>query len=191
MPVDKSRLVKTSREIMEILAAYDLTGSYRVAAELVGCDHHTVAQYVQLREARQSPVAREHRARPIEEYLEKIEELVVRSGGRVRADVVHRRITAMGFTGGERTTRRVVSQAKKRFRVGQRRVFRPWITEPGLWTGVGLGRGPADQGPAHEPVVCVAGVVTVPGGDPGVGQDNAHHRVLFGHDAAAGRWVPT
>jgi len=33
-----SRDVKTSREIMEILEAYDLTGSYRAAAELAGCD---------------------------------------------------------------------------------------------------------------------------------------------------------
>jgi hypothetical protein len=116
---------------MEILEAYDLTGSYRAAVELAGCDHHTVARYVQLREAGQSPVAREHRARSIDEYLEKIGELVVRSGGRVRADVVHRRITAMGFTGGERTTRRAVAQVKARFAAGQRRVFRPWITEPG------------------------------------------------------------
>jgi len=73
--------VKTSREIMEILEAYDLTGSYRAAAELSGCDHHTVARYVAMRAAGQSPVDREHRARPIDEYLSKIEELVVRSGG--------------------------------------------------------------------------------------------------------------
>jgi transposase len=127
---------------MEILEAYDLTGSYRAAAELAGCDHHTVARYVQLRKAGQSPVAREHRARPIDEYLDKIEELVVRSGGRVRADVVHRRITAMGFTGGERTTRRAVAQVKQRFQAGQRRVFRPWITEPGLWLQWDWGEGP-------------------------------------------------
>src|SRR5919107_225055 len=99
--------VKSGREIVEILDAYDLTGSYRAAAELAGCDHHTVARYVQLREAGGSPVAREHRARPIDEYLDKIEELVARSGGRVRTDVVHRRIAAMGFSGGQRTTRRV------------------------------------------------------------------------------------
>ncbi|WP_218825482.1 hypothetical protein [Streptosporangium subroseum] len=36
---------------MEILAAYDLTGSYHKAAELVGCDHHTVRRYVALRRA--------------------------------------------------------------------------------------------------------------------------------------------
>ncbi|GLZ43799.1 hypothetical protein Acsp05_74230 [Actinokineospora sp. NBRC 105648] len=127
---------------MEILEAYDLTGSYRAAAELAGCDHHTVARYVQLREAGQSPVAREHRARPIDEYLEKIEELVVRSGGRVRADVVHERISAMGFAGGERTTRREVARVKQRFQAGQRRVFRPWITEPGLWLQWDWGEGP-------------------------------------------------
>lgn len=127
---------------MEILEAYDLTGSYRAAAELAGCDHHTVARYVQLREAGRSPVAREHRARPIDEYLEKIEELVVRSGGRVRADVVHERIAAMGFAGGERTTRREVARVKARFQAGQRRVFRPWITEPGLWLQWDWGEGP-------------------------------------------------
>ncbi|WP_371674710.1 hypothetical protein OG985_46575 [Streptomyces sp. NBC_00289] len=41
--------MKNSREIMEILEAYDLTGSYRAAAELAGCDHHTVAHYVKMR----------------------------------------------------------------------------------------------------------------------------------------------
>ena len=79
--------MKRNEEIVEILEAYDLTGSYRAAAELAGCDHHTVARYVALREAGQPPVAREHRARPIDEYLDKIEELVARSNGRVRAVV--------------------------------------------------------------------------------------------------------
>src|SRR4051794_41946974 len=118
---------------MEILEAYDLTGSYRAAAELAGCDHHTVARYVQLREAGQSPVAREHRARPIDEYLEKIEELVVRSGGRVRADVVHRRITAMGFAGGGRTTPPGVAEGKQRVQGGARRGVPPWMPGPGVW----------------------------------------------------------
>ncbi|HET6291881.1 MAG TPA: IS21 family transposase [Kribbella sp.] len=134
--------MKNSREIMEILEAYDLTWSYRAAAELAGCDHHTVARYVALRDAGEAPVAREHRVRPIDEYLPKIEELVVRSNGKVRADVVHQRITAMGFTGGERTTRRVVAQVKQRLRAGQRRVFRPWIVEPGLWLQWDWGHGP-------------------------------------------------
>jgi hypothetical protein len=92
--------VKSGREIVEILEAYDLTGSYRAAAGLAGCDHHTVARYVKLRNEGVSPQERQHRARPIDEFMDKIEELVARSGGRVRADVVHRRITAMGLPAG-------------------------------------------------------------------------------------------
>jgi transposase len=134
--------VKSGREIVEILEAYDLTGSYRAAAELAGCDHHTVARYVKLRNEGRSPQERLHRARPIDEFMDKIEELVVRSGGRVRADVVHRRITAMGFTGGERTTRRAVAAVKQAFQAGKRRVFRPWIPEPGLWMQFDWGEGP-------------------------------------------------
>ena len=134
--------VKSGREIVEILEAYDLTGSYRAAAELVGCDHHTVARYVKLRNEGRSPEERLHRARPIDEFMDKIEELVARSGGRVRADVVHRRITAMGFAGGERTTRRAVAAVKQAFQAGRRRVFRPWIPEPGLWMQFDWGEGP-------------------------------------------------
>jgi transposase len=134
--------VKNSREIMDILEAYDLTGSYRSAAELAGCDHHTVARYVKMRAAGQQPDARRHRDRAIDAFLPKIEELVVRSNGRIRADVVHKRISAMGFTGGERTTRRTVAEAKAQFRAGQRRIYRPWITEPGLWLQWDWGEGP-------------------------------------------------
>ncbi len=63
---------------MEILETYDLTGSYRAAAELAGRDHHTVARYVKMRAAGQPPNQRRHRARAIDEVLPKIEELAVR-----------------------------------------------------------------------------------------------------------------
>ena len=43
--------MKSDGEIMEILAAYDLTGSLRATAELTGCSHHTVAKHVQARDA--------------------------------------------------------------------------------------------------------------------------------------------
>ena len=38
--------MKSREEIMEILEAFDLTGSFRDAAELAGCSHHTVAAWV-------------------------------------------------------------------------------------------------------------------------------------------------
>ena len=55
----------------------------------------------------------------------------------------------MGFAGSERTTRRAVAEAKKAWRAGQRRVFRPWVPEPGLWLQFDWGAGPR-VGPAGE-----------------------------------------
>ena len=99
---------------MNILEAYDLTGSFRDAGELAGCSHHTVARYVRAREeGRLVPGASAPRPGVIDEFLPKLEELVERSKGRVRADVVHEKITAMGFAGSERTTRRAVARLKK------------------------------------------------------------------------------
>ena len=60
--------MKTTEAIMEILAAYDLTESYRDAAALVGCAHHTVARYVLARDAgelRTTPAAAQPTHRPI------------------------------------------------------------------------------------------------------------------------------
>ena len=47
--------MKSAEEIMEILEAFDLTGSYRDAGELAGVSHHTVARYVTARDAGRLP----------------------------------------------------------------------------------------------------------------------------------------
>jgi hypothetical protein len=74
------------------------------------------------------------RARPrVDAFVEKIEEWVDRSRGKIRADVAHQRLVAMGYVGSERTTRRAVAQAKRRWRAEQGRRTRPWVVEPGLW----------------------------------------------------------
>jgi hypothetical protein len=135
--------VKSAEEIMNILEAYDLTGSLRDAAELAGCSHHTVARYVAERErGRAVPGGPARRAGVIDEFLPKLEELVERSKGKIRADVAHEKITAMGYAGSERTTRRAVAQLKAAWAAGRRRVFRPWITEPGMWAQYDFGDGP-------------------------------------------------
>ena len=73
----------------------------------------------------------------VDRYRDKIEELVERSGGRVRADIVHERLGVLDpehpYTASERTTRRAVRRAKAAYRAGHRRTYRPWITEPGMW----------------------------------------------------------
>jgi hypothetical protein len=49
-PVPEEGHMKSDEEIMEILEAFDLTRSYRDAAELAGCSPSTVAHYVEARE---------------------------------------------------------------------------------------------------------------------------------------------
>ena len=59
---------------------------------------------------------------------------------------VHNKLVAMGFTGSDRSTRRAVAAAKKAWQAGHRRVFRPWIPEPGLWLQFDWGDGPRIAG---------------------------------------------
>jgi transposase len=135
--------VKKPEAVMEILEAYDLTGSFRAAAGLVGCDHKTVAYWVRQRdEAGGMPVV--ERSRPAMEavFAAKIDELVDRSHGQIRADVAHGKLVAIGYRGSERTTRRWVADAKRRWRRKYGRRTRPWIPEPGLWMQWDYGDGP-------------------------------------------------
>ena len=141
--------MKSREEIMNILEAFDLTGSLRGAGELAGVSHHTVARYVAKRDAGElfgdGPQRRE---RIVDPFLAKIEEWVERSGAKIRADVAFDKLTALGYTGSERTVRRAVAEVKANYRRGRRRVYRPWIPEPGMWAQWDWGAGPAICGRA-------------------------------------------
>ncbi|WP_308188084.1 IS21 family transposase [Rhodococcus rhodochrous] len=138
---------KSDRDIMEILEAYDTTASAHSAAQLAGVDPKTVRRYAAARDAGIPVTGPSRRPRIIDEYLPKIEEWVERSKGKVRADIVHERLVALGFDGTERTTRRAVADAKAAWQAGHRRTYRPWITEPGLWMQFDWGDGPKVPGP--------------------------------------------
>jgi len=162
--------VKSAEEIMNILEAYDLTGSLRDAAELAGCSHHTVARYVGAREqGRPVPGAPAGRPGVIGPFLEKLEEKAGRSKGKIRADRAHEMITAMGYAGSERTTRRAVAGIKRAYFAGRRRVHRPWIPEPGMQSRVRLRGRPPDRRRGDGLVLLLAGLVPVPGGHPAAG----------------------
>jgi transposase len=145
---DREEQVKSYEEIMEILEAYDLTGSFRAAAELAGCSHHTVEQYVKRRDAGELAASTERsmRSKLIDPFLPKLEEWVDRSKGKIRADVVFDKLGSLGFEGSERTARRAVATVKTNYRAGRRRVYRPWITEPGMWAQWDWGHGPLVAG---------------------------------------------
>jgi transposase len=114
-------------------------------------DPKTVRRYVAARAEGRPLDAPVRRPRLIDPFLAKIEEWVDRSEGNVRADVVHERMRGLGFTGDGRTTRRAVAQAKQAWRSGNRRRYRPWITEPGLWLQFDWGTGPVVFGPDGRP----------------------------------------
>jgi hypothetical protein len=68
----------------------------------------------------------------IDPFLAKIEELVERSGGKIRVDVVHRlaamslrRLAALDPPRGRGAQGRLEGQPRRR--------YRPWIPEPGMW----------------------------------------------------------
>src|ERR1039458_10430480 len=117
---------------MNIPEAYDLTGSLRDPAALAGCSHHTVARYVAERErGRAVPAGPARRAGVTGPFLAKLEELVDRSKGKIRADVAHETITAMGYGGSERTTRRAVAEIKGAYFAGRRGGGPPPNPQPG------------------------------------------------------------
>jgi len=140
---------KSDREIMEILEAFDRTECAHSAARLAGVDPKTVRAYVAARDAGRPVTGPGRRERLIDPFLGKVEEWVETSEAAVRADVVHERLVVLGFTGDERTTRRAVHEAKARWRAGNRRTYRPWITEPGLWLQFDWGWGPKVPDPTN------------------------------------------
>lgn len=131
---------------MEILAAYDLTGSLRATAELTGCSHHTVARHVAARDAGRPLAEPAFRGRVTDAFLPKIEEWVEVSKGKIRADKAHEKLLALGYEGSDRSTRRAVAQVRAAYRLGRVRVHRPWVTEPGMWLQYDFGDGPVIEG---------------------------------------------
>lgn len=140
--------MKHAEEIMQILEAFDLTQSLRDAGELAGCSPNTVAHWVTRRDAGELSAAAVRRPQLIDEYLPKLEEWMEASKGRIRADVAHDKLVAMGYGGSERTTRRAVATVRRAYLAGRRRVHRPWIVEPGLWFQWDYGTGPVVRGVA-------------------------------------------
>jgi hypothetical protein len=133
---------------LNALEAYDLTGSFRSAAALVGCDHHTVKRLVVARDAGLVVGEPQVRERVTDPFIDKVTEWVERSEGRIRADRVHEKLAAMGYPGSERTTRRVVAAVKADLRRRAHRSYRPWTPEPGLWLQWDYGAGPQVAGVA-------------------------------------------
>lgn len=142
---------KSDKEIIDILVAYDATESVYAAARITGCDPKTVNRYVTARNSGRLATGPSRRPRLIDPYASKIEEWIDRSQGLISATAAHQRLVRMGFSGSERTTRRMVAEAKHRWRQGHGRARRTWTAEPGLWLEFGWSAGPVVPGPDGAP----------------------------------------
>ena len=140
--------MKDDKQVTEILEAFDLTGSFRAASELAGCSPNTVAGWVAKRDRGElgDIVGPARRERVIDGFVNKIEEWVDRSDGKIRADVCYDKLVGLGYSGSDRTVRRAVAEAKASLKAGRRRVYRPWIVEPGMWAQWDWGQGPTVGG---------------------------------------------
>jgi len=143
--IEREEQVKSREEIMNMLEAFDLTGSFRDAGDLAGVSHHTVAAHVAGRDAREpTGVGPQRRERIIDPWMGEIDERVERSHAKIRADRAFDKLKALGFEGSERTVRRAEVEAN--CRRGWRRVRRPWMPEPGMWAQWDWGAGPVIAG---------------------------------------------
>jgi transposase len=123
--------LKTARDRLDIITAYEETGSYRSAAELCGTTHKTVKRIVEASRAGQDPSApRREVERNIDGFRDLVADKVDATKGRISAKRLLPIARAEGYEGSDRNFRRLVAEVKSDWR-RQARVFRPWIHSPG------------------------------------------------------------
>ena len=120
--------MKSAREKLNILNAYQELGSYRAAAALCGTTHKTVRRVVE----RRTQPASEQPARPrkTDPHRGLITDKVRATDGRISAKRLLPLCRAAGYDGSARSLRRAVAEAKAAWRT-QRRTYRPWLPTPG------------------------------------------------------------
>lgn len=123
--------MKTARDKLDIINAYEETGSYRAAAELCGTTHKTVKRIVDKHRAGQPlTVERDPVVRNIDEFRDLVADRVDATRGRISAKRLLPVARAEGYDGSDRNFRRLVAEVKAEWR-RTARVFRPWVQSPG------------------------------------------------------------
>jgi transposase len=123
--------LKTAREKLDIITAYEETGSYRAAAELCGTTHKTVKRVVEKWRAGEDLTAPRRKVeRNIDAFRDLVVDRVEATRGRISAKRLLPIVRAAGYAGSGRNFRRLVAEVKADWR-RQHRVFRPWVHAPG------------------------------------------------------------
>jgi transposase len=123
--------LKSAKDRMDIISAYQQVGSYRAAAELCGTTHKTVKRVVEKFEAGESAPARTERGHNFDAVTELVAERVAKSQGRMSAKRMLPIARAAGYDGSARNFRRLVAGAKGLWRNDHHRGRRPAVWSPG------------------------------------------------------------
>lgn len=123
---------------MDIINAYQETGSYRAAAQLCGTTHKTVSRMVERRKAGEKEWQVRPRPKQTDSYLELIRTRIKATDGRISAKRLLPHAQAAGYTGSARTFRRAVAEVKAAWGK-ERRIFRPWVPSPGEYLVIDWG----------------------------------------------------
>lgn len=111
--------LKSTKDRMDIISAYQRLGSYRAAAELCGTTHRTAKKVLDKFEADQAGVPSRPRAERAHNYdvvAGLVAERVEKSQGRISAKRPLPIARAAGYEGSGRNFRRIVADAKALWR---------------------------------------------------------------------------
>ncbi|WP_079869724.1 IS21 family transposase [Mycobacteroides abscessus] len=128
--------MKSAKDRMDIISAYQQLGSYRAAAEQCGTTHKTVRRVVTKFEADQAGIAAPPRAERGHNYdavTDLVAERVEKSKGRISAKRLLPIAEAAGYEGSARNFRRLVAEAKALWRRENHSGRRPAVWSPGQY----------------------------------------------------------
>jgi hypothetical protein len=126
--------LKSAKDRMDIISAYQQLGSYRGAADACGTTHRTVKKIVDKFEADQAGVPPQPRAERTHNYdavAELVAERVEKSNARISAKRLLPIARAAGYEGSGRNFRRLVADAKALWRGNNHSARRPAVWSPG------------------------------------------------------------
>src|SRR5262245_58723480 len=131
--------MKSSGEVMDIIAAYREVGTYRGAAEICGTTHKTVKRIIEKTLAGDTAdtpgtpgrAPRKQRDHNYDAVAGLVADKVAATHGRISAKRVLPLAQAAGYGGSARNLRRLVAEAKKVWRRDHHRGRRPAVWTPG------------------------------------------------------------
>jgi transposase len=135
--------MKSSGEVMDIIAAYRQVGTYRGAAAMCGTTHKTVRRVIERAESGGKRPGRAPRERNYDSVADLVADRVKATSGRISAKRLLPAARAAGYAGSPRNFRRLVAGAKQEWRRDHHRGRRPAVWTPGEvlaidWGSVGV-----------------------------------------------------